>query len=820
MHNHPKGSVCMANVDGSLKFDTKIDDSGFNSGVNKLGSVASKGMKLVGAAFATATAAVSGMGMAAIKVGSDFEAQMSRVQAISGATGEEFKKLRDLALQLGADTSFSATEAAQGMENLAAAGFSVQETMEAMPGLLDLAAASGEDLSTSSDIAASAIRGFGLEASEAAHVADVLAENANRTNSSVAGTGEAMKYAAPLARAAGISFEETAAAIGIMANAGIQGSQAGTTLRGAISRLSKPTDAMYTVMEKLGISFYDSEGKMKSLTEQIAMLDEAMEGMTDEEKNNALVTLYGQEALSGMLALINEGSDELDALTKSFENCDGAAQRTASVMQDNLKGAVEQLKGSAETLGIIVYDSMAEPLKEMAQLGTEAINDLIDGFEKGGIKGVVSAAGNVTAQLVAKLVKELPNLISLGVSFAVSFAQGLTQSLPSVLASASSLISTLTGYIVNSLPLMLTQGMELLASLSRGFVQGIPSFASKALDAIQQFATNLAGQMPLIIQKGFEVLSNLVQGIMNALPVLIAKVPKIITTFANIINDNFPTILAKGAQLLLQLVKGILSAIPTLIANIPQIIEAIWSTIMAINWMNLGKSVIDLFGKGIKSLTKWVGDRGKDVAKSIWNQLTHLPQTLWNLGKNMLSKLGNSIVNSTGTVKGAVKGVFNAVVNGFKSLPSQLIQIGKNLIQGLWNGIGSMKDWILGKIGGFTDSIVGGIKDFFGIHSPSRVMRDMIGKFLPMGIEVGFSKQLPKSVKAMDEEMKNELEIMRADAIDYNSNPVPQSSNVSNTTNNQNVKYEVNQTFNGTGTPKPSEVARETRDALRREQWE
>ena len=182
-----------SNVDGTLKFDTKIDESGFNDGTQSIGNSAKKGMSIVTKAFAAGTAAISAGGLAVIKMGSDFEAQMSRVKAISGATQEDFQKLRDQALQLGADTSFSASQAAEGMENLAAAGFSVTETMEAMPGLLDLAAASGEDLSASSDIAASAIRGFGLEASEAAHVADVLAANANMKNSSVAQTGEALK---------------------------------------------------------------------------------------------------------------------------------------------------------------------------------------------------------------------------------------------------------------------------------------------------------------------------------------------------------------------------------------------------------------------------------------------------------------------------------------------------------------------------------------------------------------------------------------------------------------------------------------------------
>lgn len=256
-------------ADGKVVIETDLDSSGIEKGLTNLEKVATKGLKVAAAAITGTATALAGVATAAAKTGADFESQMSRVKAISGATGEEFEKLKAQAIELGAETSFSASQAAEGMENLAAAGFTTTETMEAMPGLLDLAAASGEDLASSSDIATSALRGFGMEASEAGHVADVLAENANRTNSSVAETGEAMKYVAPLARSAGLSFEETAAAIGIMANAGIQGSQAGTTLRGAISRLSKPTDDMQNAMDDLGISFYDADGKMKSLSDQV-----------------------------------------------------------------------------------------------------------------------------------------------------------------------------------------------------------------------------------------------------------------------------------------------------------------------------------------------------------------------------------------------------------------------------------------------------------------------------------------------------------------------------------------------------------------------
>lgn len=248
-------------ADGKVVIETGLDSSGIEQGLKKLGGITKKGLKVAATAVAGTSAALTGVATVAIKTGSDFEAQMSRVKAISGATEQEFAKLKEQAIELGADTAFSSGQAAEGMENLAAAGFTTNEILEAMPGLLDLAAASGEDLSNSSDIAASTLRGFGLAAEDVGHVADVLAENANRTNSSVAETGEAMKYIAPLARAAGISMEETAAAIGIMANAGIQGGQAGTTLRGALSRLSRPTEDMQEAMSELGVSFMIRKGK-------------------------------------------------------------------------------------------------------------------------------------------------------------------------------------------------------------------------------------------------------------------------------------------------------------------------------------------------------------------------------------------------------------------------------------------------------------------------------------------------------------------------------------------------------------------------------
>lgn len=345
---------------------------------NKFTNISSK-IDNVGSKLTTSlTLPVLAIGTAAVTSGNDFEKQMSRVQAIAGATKEELEKLTNQAIDLGASTSFSASEVAAGMENLASAGFTTSEIMRAMPGLLDLAASSGADLATASEIAASAIRGFGLDADKAGHVADVFAEAAAKTNAQTEDMGEAMKYIAPVAHTMGISLEETAAAIGIMSDAGIKGSQAGTSLRGALTRLTKPTDKMTKVMEKLGISFYDSEGKMKSLTEIIKMLQDSTAKLSEEQQQYTLATLFGTESLSGMLSLIQRGPKELNNLTKSFEGADGAAKDMANTMLDNTSGAIEEMKGSLESAGIAIQKTLAPYIKDL----TKKIQELVDKFIK------------------------------------------------------------------------------------------------------------------------------------------------------------------------------------------------------------------------------------------------------------------------------------------------------------------------------------------------------------------------------------------------------------------------------------------------------
>ena len=618
-------------ADGKVVIETDLDASGIKKGLSKIESITSQGLKVAAATISGVSVALAGVSTAAIKVGSDFEAQMSRVKAISGATGEEFEKLKNQAIQLGADTAFSSTQAAEGMENLAAAGFATNEIIEAMPGLLDLAAASGEDLANSSDIAASTLRGFGLAASDAGHIADVLAENANRTNSSVAETGEAMKYIAPLARAAGISMEETAAAIGIMANAGIQGSQAGTTLRGALSRLSKPTDDMQLAMDQLGISFYDSEGKMKSLSEQVAMLKDAMSDMTDEQKNNYLVTLYGQESLSGMLALINEGPDSLSKLTDAYEVCDGSAQKAAETMQDNLSGAVEQLKGSAESLGIVFYENVADSMKNAAVQATDSVNNIKDAFTNGGLDDAISAAGDEFASLAVKAAEHAPDMVDTAVDFIEAFAKGIVQNRGKLIGAAGDVAESFAEGLAELLPEQVQEPVEdaidaISESLSSGGLKDagktIVKTFDNVIDVVGELAKTALPPLTKTLDFAGENLDVLAASAVTAFTAF--KGYKVVKNTSKAINSLSATVkllsaaekanalqvlAASGALTTKEMIVGVLTGKITLATAA----QTAWNAVMAANPIGLLVTAVGALTAGLAALTLFSKDSQKEM---------------------------------------------------------------------------------------------------------------------------------------------------------------------------------------------------------------
>lgn len=324
-----------------------------------------------------------------IDVGKSFEAGMSEVQAISGASGKDLEKLSAKAKQMGATTKFSATESATALKYMAMAGWKTNQMVSGLSGVMNLAAASGEDLGTVSDIVTDSMTAFGLKAKDSGHFADVLAKASSSSNTNVAMMGETFKYVAPLAGSMKYSIEDTATAIGLMANAGIKGSQAGTELRSIMTRLVKPPKDAAAALSALGISTTKADGSMKPMRQTMAELREKFSGLTDSQKSQYAAAIAGQEAMSGLLAIVNASDSDFNKLQKAIDNSSGAAKKQADIMNNNLQGALYDLGSAAEAVGIGIYEDIKTPLTKAVGVGTKQLRTLSNKLKKGGIKEII-----------------------------------------------------------------------------------------------------------------------------------------------------------------------------------------------------------------------------------------------------------------------------------------------------------------------------------------------------------------------------------------------------------------------------------------------
>lgn len=671
---------------GELYASFGIDTSDLSNAVSnieqKCSEVASS-MAKAGAAMSLAiTTPLVSLGKNIFNTGKDFESQMSRVQAIAGATGEELELLTQNAIDLGASSVFSASESAQGMEYLASAGFNVEEIISAMPGMLDLAASSGEDLATSAEIAATTLRGFGLEASEAGHVADVLALNAARTNAAVADTGEAMKYIAPVAHTMGLSLEEVTAAVGILSDSGIKGSQAGTTLRSALSRLAKPTETASNLMEELGLDFYDSNGKMKSLSEMVSMMQTNMAGLTDEEKQNALVTLFGQEAMSGMMVLLDAGPEKLDELTKAYEECDGAASDMAATMVDNLSGALESLEGSLETAKLNLYYDLAPALTEAAKKADELVGSFnsADDSTKNGIykmaalaaaAGPILLKGSAIVAMVGKLVPMLSALASPlgivagGLGLFAAAAIDANNDIGTTFVKASKKINTSLKTLNSKLPATMKTISSRIPALSASLVEGIQNIVPEFMDTALLAVTGL---MDAISDNA----SN------------IAEIGKtIITSILNGISDNLPSLVKSGVQMATSIVTALAGNMPSIVEAAGNIATALMEGITSVDWVDIVSQLATAFTGAIDGLTGVLDTL-------LTNFKTAASGMDWStVGTQIIDLILGAAVNATTSISTFITNLVTAIGNytGWDSLGTQLGEVAKHLITGIANAI-------------------------------------------------------------------------------------------------------------------------------------
>ena len=393
---------------------------------------------------ATGAGAVAA-GTAAINAGKSFEAGMSEVQAISGASRKDLEALTNKAKEMGATTKFSATQASEGLKYMAMAGWNSQQMIDGLPGVMNLAAASGEDLGTVSDIVTDALTAMGLKASDSAHFADVLATAASSSNTNVAMMGETFKYAAPVAGALGYNIEDLAQAIGLMGNAGIKSSQAGTSLRSILTRLAKPPKDCANAMEDYGISIKNSDGSMKSLMEVMENMRDSLQGLPKDEQSAAAAALGGQEAMSGLLAIINASESDFDNLSKAIDNASGAAQDQADIMNDNLQGALYELGSAAESAGIELYDNIKNPAKKAVRAAATEIRSLSTTIKDNGIEAIIPEETITTVKNLGTTAKAVG---AGGLKVLGGAAQFAGENIQTVLPVAASLLTVVKGYTV------------------------------------------------------------------------------------------------------------------------------------------------------------------------------------------------------------------------------------------------------------------------------------------------------------------------------------------------------------------------------------
>ena len=486
-------------LDNLYRFSKRTNQS-FLSSVNKMDAFADKTFSFMAKGAAAASAGITGALAASTAAGASFESQMSTVQAISQASESEMARLKALAKQMGIETKFSATEAGQGLEYMAMAGWDVDSMLAGLPGIMNLAAASEEDLGQVSDIVTDAMTAFNLEASRSAEFADVLAQASARSNTDVAMMGQTFKYVAPVAGALGFSIQDTATAIGLMANAGIKGEQAGTSLRAIFSRIVKPTAEVASAMERIGLSVTNSDGSMRSLDEILRDLRAGFSGLSESERASTAASLAGQEAMSGMLALVNASDEDYEKLSDSIYHAKGAAEEMAGVRMDNLKGDVTLLKSSAEGAGIAIYEGLSEPLREGVQTGTEWLNSFTESVEENlpTIRREVKSAGSALMGFADPVLDlgswflQHPEVIQGGLTGLVSAL--LTFKAAKGITSAVKLFGSLSG--------MITAWPVAAAGLAIGGIAGITS-AMKAA-ARERAAKNLAehfGDVTLSIEE-------------------------------------------------------------------------------------------------------------------------------------------------------------------------------------------------------------------------------------------------------------------------------------------------------------------------------
>ena len=695
----------------------------------------------VGEKMLPATAAVVGLGTAAVKTAADFDSGMSKVAAISGATGDDLDALRDKAREMGSKTKFSASEAASAMEYMAMAGWKTEDMLGGIEGIMNLAAASGENLATTSDIVTDALTAFGLSAADSGHFADVLAAASSNANTNVSMMGETFKYAAPIAGALGFSVEDTAEAIGLMANAGIKGSQAGTSLRTIMNNLAGEVKICGSAIGEVTIQTTNADGSMRELSDILADCRVAFSQLSESEQAAAAETLVGKNAMSGFLALMNAGEADINKLSSAIENCDGTSQRMAETMQDNLEGQLTILKSQLQELAISFGEILMPAIRSIVsalQKFADWMNGLSDGTKRliTTIALLVAAIGPVLI-VVGKVMSAVGTIMTWApkIASAVTTVMSWGPKIASAIGVVKGALSSLWVVLMAN-PIILI--IAAIAALVAAFVylwnhsesfrnfwinlwENIKTAVTTVVEAIGTFLTEAWSAISTAAQTAWTAISEFFSGIWEGIKTVVTTVTEAISTAITTAWTAIYEFFAPLLEALRYLFETIWQAIQILIGmaldTISAKIQEIWSAIVAFltpilegirdffqqvwtaitttiqNALNAIRTVITNVWNAIKSTITSVLNAIHSAVSSVWNNIKSTVTSIMNT-------LKSSVVSIWNSMKSAISGVINQIVsvirNGFnqavsfiKGLIGQAYSWGRDLIMGIVNGIRS-----------------------------------------------------------------------------------------------------------------------------------